>query len=147
LIERGFLDGEARVVDLADALGVTSRHLSRLFLRHAGASPIAVATTRRVQRAKTLVDGTEMSMSAIAFASGFASIRRFNPAFRAVYRRSPSAVRRTLLRRIGGRRDSQAVRAGLEPEPVQGAVASTVAQSRASWQSPAGRSRPWQRAR
>ena len=126
LIERGFLDGEARVVDLADALGVTSRHLSRLFLRHAGASPVAVATTRRVQRAKTLVDSTEMSMSAIAFASGFASIRRFNSAFRAVYRRSPSAVRRALLRRTG---------------------AYAVAQPRASWQSPAGRSRPWQKAR
>ena len=144
LIERGFLDGEVRVVELADALGVTSRHLSRLFLRHAGASPIAVATTRRVQRAKTLVDGSEMSMSAIAFASGFASIRRFNSAFRAVYRRSPSAVRRALLRRTGGRGDSK--RAALEPRE-HGAVAYAVAHSPASWQSPAGRSRPWQKAR
>src|SRR5438445_537955 len=56
--------------------------------------PTAVATTRRVQRAKALVDGTTLSMSTIAFASGFASIRRFNAAFRAVYRRSPTAVRR-----------------------------------------------------
>ena len=94
LIERGFLDGEARVGDLADTLGMTARHLRRLFLRHAGASPTAVATTRRVQRAKALVDGTTLSMSTIAFASGFASIRRFNAAFRAVYRRSPTAVRR-----------------------------------------------------
>ena len=147
LIERGFLDGEARVADLADALGVTSRHLSRLFLRHAGASPIAVATTRRVQRAKTLVDGTEMSMSAIAFASGFASIRRFNSAFRAVYRRSPSAVRRALLRRTGGRRDSTRAAALLEPEHEQGAAVYAVAQPRAPWQSPAGRSRPCQKAR
>ena len=94
LIERGFLDGEGSVADLADTLGMTSRHLRRLFLRHAGASPNAVANTQRVRRAKTLVDTTAMSMSAIAFASGFASIRRFNSAFRAVYRRSPSAVRR-----------------------------------------------------
>src|SRR2546426_6234932 len=94
LIERGFLDGEVRVGDLADTLGMTARHLRRLFLHHAGASPTAVATTRRVQRAKALVDGTAMSMSAIAFASGFASIRRFNAAFRAVYRRPPTAVRR-----------------------------------------------------
>ena len=99
LIERGFLDGEAGVSDLADTLGMTSRHLRRLFLRHAGASPTAVATTQRVRRAKALVDTTALSMSAIAFASGFASIRRFNAAFRAVYRRSPSAVRRRHARR------------------------------------------------
>ena len=99
LIERGFLDGEAGVSDLADTLGMTSRHLRRLFLRHAGASPTAVATTQRVRRAKALVDTTALSMSAIAFASGFASIRRFNAAFRAVYRRSPSAVRRRQARR------------------------------------------------
>lgn len=99
LIERGFLDGEAGVSDLADTLGMTSRHLRRLFLRHAGASPTAVATTQRVRRAKALVDTTALSMSAIAFASGFASIRRFNAAFRAVYRRSPTAVRRRRARR------------------------------------------------
>ncbi|HKQ64990.1 MAG TPA: Ada metal-binding domain-containing protein [Methylomirabilota bacterium] len=99
LIERGFLDGEAGVSDLADTLGMTSRHLRRLFLRHAGASPTAVAATQRVRRAKALVDTTALSMSAIAFASGFASIRRFNAAFRAVYRRSPTAVRRRHARR------------------------------------------------
>jgi AraC family transcriptional regulator, regulatory protein of adaptative response / methylated-DNA-[protein]-cysteine methyltransferase len=94
LIERGFLDDGKRVDDLADTLGMTSRHLRRLFLQHAGASPHAVATTRRVQRAKRLVDDTTMPMAAIAFAAGFASIRRFNAAFRAVYRRPPTAVRR-----------------------------------------------------
>jgi AraC family transcriptional regulator of adaptative response / DNA-3-methyladenine glycosylase II len=103
LIERGFLDGEARVEDLADALGMTARHLRRLFLRHAGASPTAVATTRRVQRAKRLVDSTAMPMAAVAFAAGFASIRRFNAAFRSVYRRSPTSVRRARLKRSGHR--------------------------------------------
>jgi len=105
LIERGFLD-EKSVDDLADTLGVGARHLRRLFLKHAGASPRSVAATRRVQRAKTLLDETTMPMSAIAFAAGFASIRRFNAAFRAVYRRSPSAVRRarTRARRAAGGR-------------------------------------------
>jgi transcriptional regulator GlxA family with amidase domain len=131
LIERGFLDGEARVEDLADALGMTARHLRRLFLRHAGASPTAVATTRRVQRAKALVDTTAMSMSAIAFASGFASIRRFNAAFRSVYRRSPTAVRHARHRR-GGASGALAHRA--------------VAEVPAPWHSSAGRSRPWRRA-
>ena len=94
LIERGFLDDGQGVEDLAGTLGMTPRHLRRLFARYAGASPTAVATTRRVQRAKALVDETAMPMSAIAFAAGFASIRRFNAAFRAVYRRPPTAVRR-----------------------------------------------------
>ena len=71
LIDRGFLDDGQTVEDLAHTLGMTTRHLRRLFVRHAGASPTAVATTRRVQRAKTLVDETAMPMSAIAFAAGF----------------------------------------------------------------------------
>jgi len=99
LIERGFLDDGKGVEDLADTLGMTPRHLRRLFERHAGASPTAVATTRRVQRAKTLLDETTLPVSAIAFAAGFASIRRFNAAFRAAYRRPPSMVRRARRRR------------------------------------------------
>ena len=63
LIERGFLDDGKSVEALAEALGMTPRHLRRLFVRHAGASPRAVATTRRVQRAKTLVDTTALPMS------------------------------------------------------------------------------------
>jgi len=145
LIERGFLDGDARVEDLADALGMTARHLRRLFLRHAGASPTAVATTRRVQRAKALVDSTAMSMSAIAFASGFASIRRFNSAFRTVYRRSPTAVRRARLKRRG-RRNARALPRG-ERRPDRALVGRAVAETRAPWHSSAGRGRPWQRAR
>jgi len=62
---------------------------------HAGASPRAVAATRRVQRAKTLLDETAMPIAAVAFAAGFSSIRRFNAAFRAVYRRPSSAIRRS----------------------------------------------------
>jgi AraC family transcriptional regulator, regulatory protein of adaptative response / methylated-DNA-[protein]-cysteine methyltransferase len=103
LIERGFLDDGKTVEDLADALGMTTRHLRRLFARHAGAAPLAVATTRRVQRAKRLVVETTMPMSAVAFAAGFASIRRFNAAFRAVYRRAPTAIRRAGHRRRGAR--------------------------------------------
>ncbi|HEU5193348.1 MAG TPA: Ada metal-binding domain-containing protein [Methylomirabilota bacterium] len=95
LIERGFLDEGRGVEDLADALGMTPRHLRRLFARHAGATPREVAATRRVQRAKALIDTTALPMSAIAFAAGFGSIRRFNAAFRAVYHRPPSALRRT----------------------------------------------------
>jgi len=117
LIEGGFLDDGKTVEDLADSLGMTTRHLRRLFARHAGASPIAVATTRRVQRAKRLIDETSIPMSALAFAAGFGSIRRFNAAFHAVYRRSPTAVRRTSR----GRRPA---RAGARPSAVERLTAS-----------------------
>src|SRR5256712_10969573 len=62
LIDRGFLDDGKRVEDLADTLGMTTRHLRRLFAQHAGAPPTAVATTRRVDGAQRLVDETTMRM-------------------------------------------------------------------------------------
>jgi AraC family transcriptional regulator, regulatory protein of adaptative response / methylated-DNA-[protein]-cysteine methyltransferase len=92
LIEEGFLN-EASVADLADRLGIGSRHLLRLFLRHTGATPTQVAATRRVQQAKRLLDETEMPMSEIAFTAGFGSVRRFNDSFRATYGRPPSSFR------------------------------------------------------
>lgn len=93
MIEDGFLD-DASVTDLAEALGIGPRHLLRLFMRHAGASPSEIAATRRVQKAKRLIDQTDMSLAEIAFAAGFGSVRRFNDAFQAIYKRSPSAFRK-----------------------------------------------------
>jgi AraC family transcriptional regulator, regulatory protein of adaptative response / methylated-DNA-[protein]-cysteine methyltransferase len=93
LIADGYLDSHG-VAELADKLGVGSRHLLRLFLRHAGATPSEVAATRRVQRAKRLIDDTDLSMGEIAFAAGFGSVRRFNEAFVTTYGRSPSQFRR-----------------------------------------------------
>jgi len=101
LIGEGALDGDG-VEKLADRLGVTDRHLRRLFVQHLGATPIEVALTRRVHFAKKLLDETQLPIAQIAFAAGFASIRRFNAAFRAVYRRPPTAVRRA--RRPGSAR-------------------------------------------
>jgi AraC family transcriptional regulator of adaptative response / DNA-3-methyladenine glycosylase II len=94
LIQEGFLD-EASVENLADRLGIGPRHLLRLFLHHAGATPSEIAATRRVQAAKRLIDQTAMPLSEVAFAAGFHSIRRFNHAFRAKYGRPPSSFRRT----------------------------------------------------
>jgi AraC family transcriptional regulator of adaptative response/methylated-DNA-[protein]-cysteine methyltransferase len=93
LIEGGFLD-RASVDALADKLGIGPRHLLRLFLRHAGATPSEVAATRRVQCAKRLLHETTMTLSQIAFAAGFQSVRRFNDAFRATYGRPPSSFRK-----------------------------------------------------
>ena len=93
LIRQGALD-RAGVGELAARLGVGARHLDRLFQRHVGASPLQVARTQRIQRAKLLLDGTALSMTDIAARAGFASLRRFNAVFVEVYGRSPSDIRR-----------------------------------------------------
>jgi AraC family transcriptional regulator, regulatory protein of adaptative response / methylated-DNA-[protein]-cysteine methyltransferase len=93
LIRDGALD-RAGIDDLAARLGIGSRHLDRLFERHIGASPLQVARTLRVQRAKRLLDRTKLPMSDIAAHAGFASLRRFNAVFAKVYKRTPSEVRR-----------------------------------------------------
>src|SRR5215471_5822288 len=92
LIGEGALD-TASVDELAERLGIGPRHLRRLFLRYLGATPVAVAQTRRVHFAKTLIDQTELAMTEIALASGFSSIRRFNATFRNLYGRTPSELR------------------------------------------------------
>ncbi len=96
LIENGALDG-GDVDALADRLGVGERHLRRLFLKHLGASPLAVAQTRRILRAKNLIHDTQMPMAEVAFASGFGSIRRFNETFQTMFGRPPSELRRTKI--------------------------------------------------
>lgn len=93
LIEQGALD-DSDVETLAARLGVGGRHLARLFRKHLGASPLQVAQTARVQRAKRLLDSTDLAMSEIAFRAGFASLRRFNAVFAEVYRRPPTEIRR-----------------------------------------------------
>ena len=95
LIAEGALDGEDSDVEaLAGRLGVGGRQLRRLFQRHLGASPIAVAQTRRVLFAKQLLHDTHLPMAEVALASGFGSVRRFNETFRNLFRRPPSSLRR-----------------------------------------------------
>ncbi len=94
LIAEGALDGEATVDGLAARLGVGERQLRRLFLQHLGASPNAVAQTRRVLFAKHLIHETRMPMTDVAMAAGFGSLRRFNEVFLDLFHRPPSALRR-----------------------------------------------------
>ncbi|BBK42264.1 transcriptional regulator [Allostella vacuolata] len=95
LIMEGALDEDgASVEGLAARLGIGARHLSRLFARHVGASPAQAARTARVQRAKRLLDTTDLPMAEVALHAGFGSLRRFNTVFAEVYRRPPSAIRR-----------------------------------------------------
>jgi AraC family transcriptional regulator of adaptative response / DNA-3-methyladenine glycosylase II len=93
LIELGAMDN-GDVDALAGRLGVGERQLRRLFRQHLGASPVAVAQTRRVLLARQLIAETRLSMGEVAFAAGFASIRRFNETFQALYGRPPGALRR-----------------------------------------------------
>lgn len=92
LIAAGVLD-QGNVAELAGRLGVTDRHLRRLFIQHLGASPIKVAQTQRLQFAKQLLDQTALPITEVALASGFSSVRRFNHVMQQVYGRSPRELR------------------------------------------------------
>ncbi len=92
LIESGALDNDS-VDTLAERLGVTSRHLRRLFQKHLGASPLSVANTQRLHFAKRLIDQTNLPLREVAFAAGYRSVRRFNDEFQKTYQRSPRELR------------------------------------------------------
>ncbi len=98
-IEAGELD-RGDVERLAGRLGIGARHLTRLFARHLEASPLQVAMSRRVQRAKRLLDSSDLPIETVAERSGFSSTRRMRTAFTQLYGRPPSAFRA----KIGGRR-------------------------------------------
>lgn len=96
LIAEGALD-DAGVDALAERLGVGARHLRRLFDRHLGASPVSVSQAHRILFAKKLIAETSLSMTEIALAAGFGSIRRFNAVFQQLYERAPSSLRRARI--------------------------------------------------
>ena len=117
LIEAGALD-DADVDGLADRLGVGERQLRRLFRKHLGASPIAVAQTRRVLLAKQLIHETRLPMAEVALASGFGSVRRFNETFQQLYDRPPARAAPARRRR----RDRQPRRGGAAQPALQAAL-------------------------
>lgn len=92
-IEEGALN-QASLEDLAAELGTSARHLRRALEAEIGVSPVELAQSRRLAIAKALLVDSGSSMTEIAFASGFGSLRRFNSAFRARYARTPSSIRR-----------------------------------------------------
>ena len=93
LIGEGALDREG-VEQLSDRLGITARHLRRLFVQHLGATPVQVALTRRAHFAKKLLDETPLALIDVAMASGFGSVRRFNAEIRRTFSRTPTELRR-----------------------------------------------------
>ncbi|UBU08573.1 helix-turn-helix domain-containing protein [Nonomuraea gerenzanensis] len=92
LIADGALD-QATESSLADRLGVSPRHLRRMFLQYAGVSADHLARSRRAHFARRLLDDTDLRVSEIAFAAGFGSVRQLNRVLAEVFRATPRELR------------------------------------------------------
>jgi AraC family transcriptional regulator of adaptative response / DNA-3-methyladenine glycosylase II len=92
LIINGVLD-DADEAALGARLGVSARHLRRMFNEHLGVTPDQFARSRRAHFARRLLDDSELSIADVAFASGFGSLRQFNRAMRGVFRSAPRELR------------------------------------------------------
>lgn len=92
LIASGGLD-DKDVENLASRVGVTDRHLRRLFKQHLGCSPLSIAIARRLTLARQMTETTQRSFISIAYDAGFNSVRRFNDAFRKAYGLKPTSIR------------------------------------------------------
>jgi AraC family transcriptional regulator of adaptative response / DNA-3-methyladenine glycosylase II len=91
-IADGALDG-ATEDDLAARLGVSARHLRRLFDEHVGATPSEVARSRRAHFARRLLDETDLPVAQVGFAAGFTSVRQMNRVMKEVFRFTPQQLR------------------------------------------------------
>ncbi|MEO7056767.1 MAG: Ada metal-binding domain-containing protein [Caldimonas sp.] len=83
------------VATIAGRLGVSDRHLRRIFFAEHGVTPLQYLQTRRLLLAKQLLTDTRMPVAQVALSSGFRSLRRFNAAFVGGYRMNPTRLRRT----------------------------------------------------
>ncbi len=92
LIRDGAVD-ERGVAGLAALLNVSERHLTRVLTAEVGVGPARLASSRRAQLARLLIEQSTMGMADVAFTAGFASIRQFNDVMRAEFGRPPSALR------------------------------------------------------
>ncbi|GLW47722.1 DNA-3-methyladenine glycosylase [Streptomyces sp. NBRC 14336] len=93
LIGDGVVDREG-VAGLAARLGYSARQVQRQLTGELGAGPVALARAQRAHTARVLLQTTDLPITEIAFAAGFASVRQFNDTVRAVYARTPTELRR-----------------------------------------------------
>lgn len=93
-LNEGLLDDAAGIEAMADQFQLSSRQIRRIVSKELGVSPIDLVLTRRLLLAKQLLTETQLSVTEIAFASGFASLRRFNDAFRKKYAMPPRQLRK-----------------------------------------------------
>lgn len=107
---------EAPTVErLAARLGVSDRHVRRIFEAHLGVSPVQYLQTRRLLTAKQLLADTDLPITQVALVSGYASVRRFNAAFVEHYGLNPTQLRREGTNRKTSRTQGTAVRLGYRP--------------------------------
>ena len=92
LITDGALDGHTES-ELASRLGVSARHLRRLFLAELGVTPDGLARSRRAHFARRLLDDTDLSTADVAFAAGFGSVRQLQRACHDIFRAAPAELR------------------------------------------------------
>ncbi len=93
LIAEGTVD-EMGVADVAHKLGVSERHLQRVFKAEVGATPGAIARSRRARLARQLLTETSLPVTLVAFTAGFSSVRAFNETVRQIYQVTPTDLRR-----------------------------------------------------
>ena len=123
-LDEGAADGEApSVAAIAERLGVSDRHLRRIFFAEHGVTPLQYLQTRRLLLAKQLLTDTQMPVAQIALTSGFRSLRRFNAAFLGGYRMNPTRLRRATPREAAG---AAAARTTVSSAAVEHADAITV---------------------
>ena len=119
-------DGSPSVEQLAAKLGVSDRHLRRIFEAQFGVSPLQYLQTRRLLTAKQLLADTDLPVTQVALASGYASVRRFNAAFAQHYGLNPTQLRREGARAGAGTQ----VRLGYRPPYDVNAMLGFFAQRR-----------------
>ena len=89
-----WLETTPSVEKLALKLGISARHLRRIFEAQFGVSPLQYLQTRRLHTAKQLLADTALPITQVALLSGFASLRRFNATFVGHYKLNPTQLRR-----------------------------------------------------
>jgi AraC family transcriptional regulator of adaptative response / DNA-3-methyladenine glycosylase II len=114
LIADGAVDDDG-VAGLARTLHVSERHLHRSLVAEVGAGPLQLALSRRAQTARLLVEQTDLTLSEIAFAAGFSSVRQFNDVMRREFGAAPSALRRTPTQRVPSADQALVLRLRLRP--------------------------------
>jgi AraC family transcriptional regulator, regulatory protein of adaptative response / DNA-3-methyladenine glycosylase II len=137
LIADGVVDRDG-VTGLANRLGYGVRQIERVLHGELGAGPLALARAQRAQSARVLIETTELAMTDIAFASGFASIRQFNDTVQQVFATSPTQLRQRLAKSAkpsaaGSITVRLSLRQPYEPTSVFGHLAATAVPGVEEW--------------
>ena len=117
LIRDGVVDREG-VEGLAGRLGYSTRQLNRLITAEVGTGPLALARAQRSQTARVLLETTDLPVTHVAFAAGFASVRQCNDTVRQMFADTPSGLRARAARTAQGRRARRAPATPGHPPPA-----------------------------